>query len=102
MLGFRYSKKLGGYPKYKKRGVKESYRTNYNRSSYNRKEYASIEVDLKESTIALPKLKKIKIRGYRKLEKLPGRILNATIKQVGYKYYVSVCVEEEIEEFIFY
>ena len=98
MIGFeRYYKKLGGYPNYQKRGVKESYRTNCNRSSYKGKEYASIEVDMKEKTITLPKLKKVRIRGYRKLQKLPGRILNATIKQVGYKYYVSVCVEEELE-----
>ena len=98
MIGFdRYYKQLGGYPNYQKRGVKESYRTNCNRSSYKGKEYASIEVDMKEKTITLPKLKKVKIRGYRKLEQLPGRILNATIKQVGYKYYVSVCVEEELE-----
>ena len=38
---------------------------------------------MKEKTITLPKLKKVRIRGYRKLQKLPGRILNATIKQVG-------------------
>ena len=98
MMGFdRYFKNLVGYPNYQKRGVKESYRTNCNRSSYKGKEYSSIEVDLKENTITLPKLKKVKIRGYRKLEKLPGKILNATIKQVGNKYYVSVCVEEETE-----
>ena len=98
MIGFdRYYKKLGGYPNYQKRGVKESYRTNCNRSSYKGKEYASIEVDMKEKTITLPRLKKVKIRGYRNLEQLLGRILNATIKQVGYKYYVSVCVEEELE-----
>ena len=52
---------------------------------------------MKEKTITLPRLKKVRIRGYRKLEKLPGRIPNATIKQVGYKYYVCVCVEEELE-----
>ena len=98
MVGFdRYYKNLVEYSNYQKRGVKESYRTNCNRSSYKGKEYSSIEVDLKENTITLPKLKKVKIRGYRKLEKLPGKILNATIKQVGNKYYVSVCVEEEIE-----
>ena len=39
MIGFeRYYKKLGGYPNYQKRGVKESYRTNCNRSSYKGKE----------------------------------------------------------------
>src|SRR5699024_6602970 len=47
--------------------------------------------------IELQKLKEIKIRGYRNLEELPGRILNATIKEVGTRFYVSVCVEEEIE-----
>lgn len=50
----------------------------------------------KEKYITLPILKKIKIRGYRSLNELSGKILNATIKQVGYKYYVRVCVEEEV------
>lgn len=93
--------KTGGYPKYQKRGIKKSYRTNCNRSTYKGKEYASIKVDLQEKHITLPILKRVKIRGYRSLDKLPGKILNATIKQVGYKYYVSVCVEEEKEEVIY-
>lgn len=44
----------------------------------------------------MPKLKQIKIKGYRKLKRLTGRIINATIyKELG-KYYVSICVEEYI------
>lgn len=44
-----------------------------------------------------PKLKKVKIRGYRNLEKINGKIINATILKEANKYYVSVCVSEEIE-----
>ena len=102
MVGYeRFLNKMGGYPKYQKRGIKKSYRTNCTRSTYKGKEYATIQVDLQGKYITLPKLKKVKIRGYRSLDKLPGKIFNATIKQVGYKYYVSVCVEEEIEEVIY-
>ena len=97
----RFLNKNGCYPKYQKRGIKKSYRTNCTRSTYKGKEYATIQVDLQGKYITLPKLKKVKIRGYRCLDKLPGKILNATIKQVGYKYYVSVCVEEEKEEVIY-
>ena len=28
---------------------------------------------------------------------MPGRILNATVKEVGTRFYVSVCLEEELE-----
>ncbi len=51
---------------------------------------------MKNKKIILPKLKEVKIRGYRKLNQLKGRILNATISKVAEKYYVSVCVEEEL------
>ncbi len=92
----RFYKKQGGYPVFKKKGCKESYRTNNIRSTYKNKNYESIRVDLEKHIINLPKLKEVKIRGYRHLEKINGKILNATIRQVGYKYYVSVCVEEEM------
>ena len=45
----------------------------------------------------LPRIKEVKIRGYRNLDKISGRILNATIREVGTRFYVSVCVEEEIK-----
>ena len=92
----RFYKKQGEKPKYKKKDYKESYRTICNRSMYNDKLYASIKVDLENKTIKLPKLEEIKIKGYRKLNSFPYKILNATVsKEIG-KYYVSVCVEEEI------
>ena len=98
MVGFdKHIKGQGGYPRFKKKGVKESFRTSYITSSYKKRVYENIKVDLKRRVIDLPKLKEVKIRGYRALNKLPGRILNATVKEVGTRFYVSVCLEEELE-----
>ena len=98
MVGFsKQENNQGGYPKFKKKGVKESFRTSFVTSSYKGTVYENIKVDLKRRVIELPKLKEVKIRGYRNLDKLPGRILNATIREVGTRFYVSLCVEEEIE-----
>ena len=98
MVGFdKHIKGQGGYPKFKKKGVKESFRTNYITSSYKERVYENIKVDLTKRVIELPKLKAVKIRGYRNLEELTGRILNATVKEVGTRFYVSVCVEKELE-----
>ncbi len=46
--GFKkfYSKK-GGYPNFKKKGSKDTYRTNIIRSTYKGKEYENIKIDLK-------------------------------------------------------
>ena len=98
MAGFGlFEKGIGSYPRFKKKGEKESFRTSFVTSSYKGIVYENIKVDLTKRVIELPKLKIVKIRGYRNLDKLPGRILNATIREVGTKFYVSVCVEEEIE-----
>ena len=98
MVGFdKHIKGQGGYPRFKKKGVKESFRTSYITSSYKNSIYENIKVDLKRRVIELPKLKEVKIRGYRTLEELPVRILNATVKEVGTKFYVSLCIEEELE-----
>ena len=93
----RWYKGQGEYPKFKgKYNSKRSYRTNCISSTYKDKTYQSIEVDLKRHIIKLPKLKEVSIKGYRDLEYLPGRIINATIEQVStLKYYVSVLVEED-------
>ena len=82
-------------PKFKgKYSSKRSYRTNYITSIYKERKYENIKVDLKRKVITLPKLKEVKIRGYRNLESLPGRIINATISEYSSgKYYVSVLVE---------
>ena len=46
--------------------------------------------------ITLPKLKEVSIRGYRDLDYISGRIINATVEQLSTgKYYVSVLVEEK-------
>lgn len=60
-------------------------------------------LDLENKTIKLPKLKNIKIKGYRNLKYINGRILNAAIsKESNGKYYVSVLYEmsEKIKEVI--
>ena len=91
----RYFNKQNNYPKFKgKYGSKRSYRTNYIMSTYNERKYENIKVDLKRNVITLPKLKEVKIKGYRSLAVLPGRIINATISECSNgKYYVSVLVE---------
>ena len=92
-----YYAKRKGYPKFKSKFSKQSYRTSCIRSRYKEKEYSNIEVDLLTKNIKLPKLGKVKIRGYRDKDKINGKILNATIsKETTNKYYVSVLVEEDI------
>ena len=99
MAGFeKHEKGLVGYPKFKKKGEKESFRTSFITSCYKSTVYENIRVDLVKRTMELPKLKSVKIRGYRNLDNINGRILNATISEVGTRFYVSVCVEEELEE----
>ena len=96
--GFKmYFNKKGGYPRFKAKGVKEDYRTNYIKNKYKDKIYENIKVDLVNNQITLPKLKEVKISGYRNLTIINGRILNATISKVANKYYVSVCVEEYLD-----
>lgn len=78
----RYYKKLGEYPNFKKKGSKDSYRTNNITSTYKDKKYESIKIDLENKIIVLPKLKEVKIRGYRNLDKIEGRIINATVEKI--------------------
>ena len=84
-----------GYPRFKAK-VHESYKTNNIKSSYKGNNYNSIKLDLKNRTITLPKLKEVKIRGYRNKEVVPGEIKSAVIKKDAGKYYVSVLIEEEL------
>ncbi len=94
-----FFKQNKGYPKYKSKYDKNTYRTNYIKNTYKGKEYENIKLDLTNKTITLPKLKKVKIKGYRNLNNIDGRIINATIsKEKNGKYYVSVLYEENIEE----
>ena len=93
----KFFKEKIGYPKYKSKYEKNSYRTNMIKSTYKDKVYENIKIDLINKTITLPKLKEIKIRGYRNLKEINGRIINATIiKEKDNRYYVSLVVEEQI------
>ncbi len=97
----RYFKKQNDYPKFKSRFNRNSYNTTAVYRSYKNNNYCNIELDLENRTLKLPKLKNIKIRGYRNLKYINGRILNATIsKESNGKYYVSVLYEmsETIKE----
>ena len=85
-----------GYPKFKAKGVHESYKTNNVKSSYKGNHYNSIKLDLKNKTITLPKLKEVKIRGYRNKEVIIGEIKSAVIKKEAGRYYVSVLIEEPL------
>ena len=92
----RYYKNLGGYPKFKVKGIHNSYKTNNIKSTYKGKEYNSIRLNLKNKTITLPKLKEVPIRGYRNKKTFNGLIKSAVIRKEVNKYYVSVLVEEDI------
>ena len=87
--------KGNGYPNFKKRGNKDSYKTNNIKSTYKGKTHNSIELDLKNRTIKLPKLGIVAIRGYRNIDSIDGNIKSATVRKLANKYYVSVLVEEE-------
>jgi len=90
-----FFQRVNKYPNFKKKYEKESYRTSNMTSEYKGSIYNSIKVDLENKIITLPKLKEIKIRGYRNLKQLNGRIINATVsKDSSERYYVSVLVEE--------
>ena len=92
----RYYKCLGGYPKFKKKDFNNSYKTNNIKSTYKGKDYNSINLDLLNKTITLPKLKDVSIRGYRNKRELNGEIKSAVIRKEANKYYVSVLMEEDI------
>ena len=88
--------KQGGFPKFKAKGVKDSYKTNNVVSTYKEKVYNSIELDLEKRLIKLPKLKWVKIKGYRNKKSINGRIRSAVIRKDAERYYVSVLVEEDV------
>lgn len=88
--------KRSNYPKFKSKFNKQSYRTTFIKSTYKGTSYSNIEVDLVNKKIKLPKLGTVTIRGYRNLEVINGRIINATVeKETTNKYYVCVLVEEQ-------
>lgn len=88
--GFFHGK---GYPKFRAKGVHESFRTNNTLSTYKNKKYETIRIDFNKRIIILPKLKEVKFRGYRTTKEMVGKIKSATISKDANKYFVSVLVE---------
>ena len=80
-----FFKKRGGYPKFKSKRYKQSYRTmNIN---------ASISID--GDSMTLPKAGRVKIVNTRDFD---GRIISATVSRTSSgRYYISLQVEEEYE-----
>ena len=73
----KFFKERKGFPKFKSKFKKNSFRTNMIKREYKGNTYYNIKLDLINKTITIPKLKNMKIRGYRKLNKINGRIINA-------------------------
>ena len=67
-------------------------------NNYKDKIYQNIKLDMKNKTLSLPKMKDLKIKGYRKKLEIVGRIINTTISKENNRYYASIVVEEEIPE----
>ena len=82
-----------GYPKFRAKGVHDSFRTNNTPNTYKDKKYESIRIDFNKRVITLPKLKEVKFRGYRTTKEIVGKIKSATISKDTNKYFVSVLVE---------
>ena len=82
-----------GYPKFRAKGVHDSFRTNNTLNTYKDKKYESIRIDFNKRIITLPKLKEVKFRGYRTTKEIVGKIKSATISKDGNKYFVSILVE---------
>ena len=85
--------KGNGYPKFRAKGVHDSFRTNNTLNTYKDKKYESIRIDFNKRIITLPKLKEVKFRGYRTTNEIVGRIKSATISKDANKYFVSILVE---------
>lgn len=82
-----------GYPKYKMKGVHESYTTVQLYNDYKNNKYESIKIDWENRTITLPKLENISFSGYKNVKKNPGKIKSATISKTANKYYASFLIE---------
>ena len=86
----KFFKEHAGYPKFKsKHDNHKSYTTNFTNGN--------IAVDFKTGRVKLPKLKEVRTKPHRNFS---GQIKSATVSQVpSGKYYVSILVETEHEEF---
>lgn len=91
----KYQKNISGYPKFKSKFSKISYTISNTFDNYYQKQTKNIKIDLKNKEIILSNLGKIKIKGYRNLQNIPGQIINATIsKEPTQKYYISILYKQ--------
>jgi len=81
--GLKSGKKIG-YPRFKRRGNRDSFRL-----------YGTIRFH--ERAIQLPRIGKVRIKEKRK-SYYNGRILSATVRRRANRWFVSVTVEEEIPD----
>ena len=94
-----YIAKRCNYPYFKNKFSKQSFKINAFRSSYKGNNHCNIEIYKDINKIKLPKIGLVSIKGYRNLNKIDGKIINATIeKETTGKYYVSVVVEIKDKE----
>lgn len=92
----RYYNNQSVAPRYKNKDVKESYKTINTTIIDKGIKTMSIKIDLNKKVIKLPKIDEIKIKGYHKMKNFQSKIFSATISKEAGRYYVSLCVEEEI------
>ena len=75
----RYYNNISGYPNFKKKGFKNSYRTTFTNNN----------IEFKNGKVKVPKLGYMKCKGYKSIS---GRILNATLSKTGsVNYFISIC-----------
>ena len=77
-----------GFPKFKKKGQNESFRFP------DPKQFEIVKVSKKKAIVRLPKIGKVQ---FRLSQNIKGKIKNATIKKESDGWYISFCVEKEIE-----
>lgn len=79
------------YPKYKSQNHKISYTI----KALNINNESNIKLDLQKSEIFIPNLNILKIRGYKTLDRINGKLMSATISkdQTG-KFYISLLYNE--------
>ena len=81
--GRKTGKKVG-FPRFKRKGVKDSFRL-----------HGTIKFEVRR--IHLPRIGKVRIKGKREIYH-SGRILSATVRRRADRWFVSVIVEEEIPD----
>ncbi len=81
--GMKTGRKIG-FPKFKKKGVKDSFRLNGT-------------IKFKGRSIQLPRIGRIRIKEKR-VNYVKGRILSATVKRRANRWFVSITVEVDIPD----